>query len=298
MGTSTPAAWARDKARKIQRYATGDVASYARAARDVMLPGVPVAAILGACANGGTDENTTGWISGSASERERAVVTGRKPLGGDPREGYGHVGSGDLHELGPLGAEAGHEGEAVAGEDTPWGRAARSAGVRKALHRDGVIGERWYGAVADQLAIGVWSIQRHGVAVCEKLRAVDPRLAWELDGDGVPKRWTLWAWAAGIGAWSAGNSGLTRHVLAHRDELAAVPESARWGAFCRLAGEVDDRGAKHAQDEYTALRTAQKLEAARLAAPLIGDEPWALAWLDDGLGADRDAVMARLAAIS
>ena len=67
---------------------------------------------------------------------------------------------------------------------------------------------------------------------------------------------------------------------------------------CGRAAEVDDRGAKHAQDEYSALRMAQKLEGARLAAPLVLDEPWALAWLDDGLGAERDAVMARLAAIA
>jgi len=87
-------------------------------------------------------------------------------------------------------------------------------------------------------------------------------------------------------------------VLAHREKLAQVPEAARYGALCRLAGEVDDRGAKHKQDEYTALRTAQKLEGARLATQWITDEPWALAWLDDGLGAERDAVMARLAAIS
>ena len=298
MGTSTPTDWARDKRRKLQRYAEGDVARYVRAARDMLMPGVPVAAILGACANGGADENTTGWRSCSDRERAEAVTLGRKPLGGDPREGYGHVGSDDLHELGPLGAEAGHVPEAVAGEGTPWARAARSAGVRKALGRDGVLGERWYGAVADQIAIGVWSVQQHGVAVCEKLRAVDPRLAWELDGDGVPKAWTLWSWAAALGAWSAGNGGLARHVARHAEALAAVPEALRWGAFCRAAAETDDPGAKHRQDEYTALRTAQKIEGARLAAPMIPDEPWALAWLDDGLGAERDAIMARLAAIS
>ncbi len=298
MGTATPVAWARDKRGKIQRYAEGDVARYARAARDVMLPGVPVAAILGACANGGRNENTTGWRSGSARERDEALTLGRKPLGGDPREGYGHVGSKDLHELGPLGAEGGHEGEPVAGDDTPWGRGARSDGVRKALNRPAVLGERWYGAVADQIAVGVWSLQQHGVAVCEKLRAVDPRLAWELDGDGVPKVWTLWSWAGCLGGWSAGNGGLARHVLAHRAQLAEVSEAVRYGALCRLAGVVDDRGGKHKQDEYTALRTGQKLEGARLATQWLPDEPWALAWLDDGLGADRDAVMARLAAIS
>lgn len=300
MGTATPSAWARDKARKVRAYVEGDVARYVRAARDVILPGVPVAAILGACANGGTNENTTGWISGSSTEQQHALTVGRKPLGGDPRSGYGRVGSHDLHELGPLGAEGAHEGEPVAGEGSTWARGARSASVRKVLGREGVLGERWYGAVADQVAIGVWSIQQHGVAVAEKLCAVDPRLAWSLDGEGgaVPKVWTLWAWAGALGAWSAGNGGLARHVLRLAARLAEVPEAQRFAAFCRLAAETDDPGFKHAQNEYTALRTAQKLEAARLATQWLPDEPWALAWLDDGLGAERDALMARLSAIS
>jgi len=297
MGTATPTEWARDKRRRAERYAR-DYLSVFRNARDVILPGVPVAAIIGAAMNGGIDENTTGWISGSAAERDHAMTVGRKPLGGDPREGYGHVGSKDLHECGPLGAEGNHEGEPVAGEGSTWARGARAASVRKVLSRDGVIGERWYGAVADQIAIGVWSLQQHGVSVCEKLRAVDPRLAWALDGDGVPKVWTLWSWAGALGGWSAGNGGIARHVIKHREKLVTVPEAVRFGVLCRLAGEVDDGGAKHKQDEYTALRTGQKFEGARLAVPLIPDEPWADAWLDDGLGADRDTVMARLAAVS
>lgn len=298
MGTSLPTEWARDKRRKAERYVR-DYLGVWRAARDVMLPGAPVALLIGAAMNGGVDENTTGWRSGSARERAEALTLGRKPLGGDPRSGYGKVDGDDLHELGPLGAEAGHVPEAVAGEGTPWALAARSPAVQKVLGREAVMGEAWYGAAADQIAVGVWSLQQHGVAVCEKLRAIDPRLAWALDGDGVPKSWSLWAAAMGcLGGWSAGNGGLARHVARHAEALAAVPEALRWGAFCRAAAETDDPGAKHRQDEYTALRTAQKIEGARLAAPMIPDEPWALAWLDDGLGADRDAVMARLAAIS
>ena len=99
-------------------------------------------------------------------------------------------------------------------------------------------------------------------------------------------------------AWSAGAGGMLRHLARYAEELAALAPAARWGAFCRSAAEVDDRGARHAQDEYSALRTSQKLQAARLAAQWTGEGPAALAWLDDGLGADRDAVMARLAAVS
>jgi len=91
---------------------------------------------------------------------------------------------------------------------------------------------------------------------------------------------------------------MMRHVARFADELAALAPAARWGAFCRRAAETDDRGAKHGQDEYSALRTCQKLAAGRLAVRWTGEGDAALAWLDDGLGAERDAVMARLAAIS
>ena len=295
MSSATPAAWARDKARKVRAYAEGDVARYVRAARDVLMPGVPVAALLGCAANGGTNENTTGWISGSAAEQQHALTVGRKPLGGDPRSGYGHVGSKDLNELGPFGPEGNHVGEPVAGTGSAWAELAVTAGVRKVLNRDGVIGERWYGAVADQCAIGVACLARHAHGAWRRL---DPRVRWVEDGDGMPKAWTLFAYVTAMLSWSAGDGRAVQHFNAYADQLAAVPETARWATFCRLAGVEDDGGFQHRQDEYSALRTAQKLEAARVAAQWLPDEPWASAWLDEGLGAERDAVMARLASIA
>lgn len=295
MGTSLPTEWARDKRRKLQRYAEGDVARYVRAARDVLMPGVPVAALLGCAANGGENECTTGWRSGSARERDEALTLGRKPLGGDPRSGYGHVGSSDLHELGPFGVEGGHEGEPVAGPGSAWAELATSPGVVKVLGRSGVVGERWYGALGDQCALGVACLARHAHGAWKRL---DPRLRWAEDGDGAPKVWTLWSYACAMMSWSAGDGRAVEHLEAYAEQLAQVDEAHRWGAFSRLAGEVDNRGAKHRQDEYSALRTNQKLEAARVAVKWLPDEPWASAWLDDGLGAERDVIAARLAAIA
>ena len=52
MGTTPPLEWGRAKRSKVKTYAEGEVGRWARAARDVCLPGVPVAALLGFAANG------------------------------------------------------------------------------------------------------------------------------------------------------------------------------------------------------------------------------------------------------
>jgi hypothetical protein len=248
----------------------------------ILTPGVPVVAHLGFAANGGRDENTTGWISCSDREREEALVKGRKPLGGDPRVGYGSVTSDDLHELGAWGVEGGHVPERVATGDCPWVTGARSDGVRKVLDRAGVEGHEWHGAHEDQIAIGVWNLARHSRQIRAKL---PPALAWADDA----KPWCLWRWAMSMMSWSAGTGGASRHVARYADALAAVPHAQRWGALVRLASTYDGDGRKHGRPSYSVLRTAQKIEAARLTADAA-----ALAFLDDGLGADRDAVYTRL----
>lgn len=291
MGADHPDAWAADKARKLRRYVDGDVATWTRRARDVLMPGVPVALLLGVACNGDVDEDTTGWISGKPDEVRHALTVGRKPLGGDPRTGYGRVDGDDLHELGPFGVEAGHVPGEVAGVGTPWEILGRWEGARKALGREAVTGPRWHGAIADQCVIGVATIVQHAHRVREKLRAIDPRLAWDEDGDGGPKAWRLWALMMGVSGWSAGDTGIARHVARYASTLAAAPEAERWGAFVRCAAGYDGDGAKHARPSYTACRSAQKLCAGLLAVPLIADEPWAAAWLDDHLASDRAKVL-------
>ena len=261
----------------------GDLVERASA---ILTPGVPVVAHLGFAANGARDENTTGWISCSDREREEALKVGRKPLGGDPRTGYGSVASDDLHELGAWGVEGGHVPERVATGDCPWVTGARSDGVRKVLDRAGVEGHEWHGAHEDQIAIGVWNLSRHASQIRAK---VDPRLSWA-SGD---KPSTLWRWALTMMSWSAGTGGASRHVARYADALALLPEAQRWAAFVRLASTYSGDGRKHARPSYSALRTCQKIEAARAHADAA-----ALAFLADDLDADRDAVYARLVAVS
>lgn len=296
MGAATPDEWAADKAGKLRRYvADADVMAALRSARDVMLPGVPLAALLGVAANGARNENTTGWITCSPREREDAVHLGRKPLGGDPHTGYGEVNGRDLHELGPFGVEAGHVPDLVAGPGTPWSELAVGEGVRKALGRDAVTGSRWHGAVADQVVVGVACVRRHAVAMRAKLLAIDARLVWTADGDdGGPKVWTPWALWMGVAAWSAGEGGLARHVERYASTLAATPEADRLAALVRCAATYDGGGAKHRRPSYTLVRTAQKARAGLAAVDLTGEGDDARAWLSDGLGGDRSAVLAAL----
>jgi hypothetical protein len=285
MGTTPPLEWGRAKRSKVKTYAEGEVGRWARAARDVCLPGVPVAALLGFAANGAVNENTTGWLVGDEAERAKALAKGRYPLKrSDPREGYGRVGGNHLHELGPFGVEGGKTPTPVATDpECPWVSLASSDAVVKVLGRPGVTGRDWYDAVADQTVIGVANLTRHLRAIRAKL---DPRLTWPED-----KPVSAWAYSLAMMSWSAGSSGCARHVNAYADDLAALPEEQRWSAFLRFAGAVDDPRAKHRADEYSALRTEQKRCAGMIACEFTGEDPQ---WLDPGLGPERDAVYAAL----
>ncbi len=297
MGASHPKDWAEDKRRRLRSYVDGDVGVWSARARDVCLPGVPLAALLGFAANG-NKYNTTGWRVSDEAERQEALRVGRKPFGGDPREGYGRIGSDDLHELGEFGIEGGHCPTPCATDPScAWVVGARSDAVRKILGRAGVEGAAWYGATADACAIGVWNIRRHMNAARRKLAEVDPRLSWESDEKPV----TLWMLTAASMSWSAGSGGFVRHVRPYAAALAPLPENHRVAEFMRRAASEDGGKSRHRDDEWTSLRDAQKREGAALCAPWIAAEPWGLAWVrDDGFrdDAERERVYQRLVEVS
>lgn len=298
MGSSAPKDWAEDKRKRLRSYVDGDVGEWSAKARDVCLPGVPLAALLGFAANGRPKTNTTGWLRGDAAERDEALRTGRKPLGGDPREGYGHVGSDDLHELAEYGVEGGHCPTPVATDpECAWVVGAKSDAVRKILGRAGAIGAGWRDDTAASSAIGVWNIRRHMNAVRKKLAELDPRLSWESDEKPV----TPWVLAAASMSWSAGSGGFVKHVRPYAAALAPMPENHRIAEFLRRAAEVDGGKSRHGDDEWTGLRFSQKWAGAVLCAPWIAAEPWGVEWLrDDGFAddAERERVYARLVELS
>lgn len=289
MGNAYPDDWAKSKRSKLRDCARGDVGEWSRRALAVCLPGVPLAAALGFAGNG-DEYNTTGWRVGDEEERARAVAKGRFPFKSkrpDDTSVYGHIGSDDLHELGWYGVEGGHCPTPCATDpDCAWVRLADDDEVVKILGRKAVTGGDWYGAIADQCAVGIANIRRHMRQIRAKL---DARIAWSDD-----RPVSLWMWSMACMSWSAGTGRAASHVNAYAAELAAVDESRRVGLFMELAGAVDDPGGRHRQDEYSALREAQKRAAARLAVEFTGEGPSALAWLDDGLGGDRGRVLARL----
>jgi len=289
MGADDPKRWAFEHRDDIARDTKPAIAEMMARARDVLLPGAPVAALVGFTANG-DPYNTTGWIRGDQRERDEAIRKGRFPLKKkDPRdpEVYGHIGSDDLHELERFGVEGGHCPTPCATDpECAWVVGARSESVRKILNRAGVEGAAWYGAVDDAIAIGVWNLRRHLDKAREELAEFDPRLSWDDDAKPV----TLWMLFCAMSRWSAGGRG-SRHIGRFAVRLAPLDGNARVGEFMRAAAEVDDPGNRHKQDEYTALRSAQKLEAGRAACKLTGEDA---AWFADGLDADRDAVYARL----
>lgn len=290
MSGALPASWANDKAEKARRYASGEVADALSAAVPLLMPGAPIAALIGVACNGGRNENTTGWVKCDSAEIEKAERVGHTPMGRS-LDAYARRG---LHELGPFGVEAGHALGPVASPGTPWANGARDPRVVQALGRQGVTGPgAWYGAIADQVTIGVWCLVEHGRGVYAR---IDPRARPALGADGLPTTWSLWPFALAAMAWSAGNGGCAGHVNAYVDELAALPEAQRWGAFTRLASLVDDPRQKHRADEYSALRTRQKLRAGLLAAGLTHED---VTWFADGLDAtERAAVDARLVRIA
>ena len=291
MGNAHPVQWARDRRRRLEQWAKGDVGRWTREALAVCLPGVPLAAMLGFFANNGVDQNTTGWKSGDESERAKAVERKRFPLKrADPSDAevYGHIGSDDLHELGPGGVEGNRCPAPVATGACPWVSLATSAEVVKVLGREGVTGAAWYGAHRDQCVIGVANVARH-------LRAIRARLDARLQWDDL-KPLGIYAVFCGMSSWSAGGGRMEDHLERHAEHLAPLPEHTRVGEFLRLAGAVDDRGGRHREDEYTAIRWGQKREAMILAAQWTGED---VSWFGDGLSdADRAEVYARLVAVT
>lgn len=290
MAVEDPVKWGKSKLRKLAEM--GDEwAEWTTKARDVSLPGVPLAALAGFCFNGDA-WCTTGWKTCSPEERAEAIAKGKRPFKKGVRGDYGGVDrEGDLHEVGWWGTEAAKTPNLVAVGSCPWVSLADDADVVKVLGRKAVTGGDWYEAMADQCAIGVANLRRHWRNAREDLH---PSLRWDKDD----KRAVPWRYFLAMAHWSAGGRACD-HVNAYADDLAPLPESQRWGAFMRFAAEHDDAGSRHRQDEYTAWKTACKIEGGVAAAPSLG-EPWAEEWLrSDGLAtAERARIYTRLCEVS
>lgn len=299
MGASdhNPLEYARSKRALMSGWASGDVGRWVRTAAGIVAPGTPVAGWLGFASNGmSTRSNTTGWLTGSAAERAEAARTGQTPirLGStryDPNNASLWSNRG-FHELGLFGVEGGRASGPVPGpgEHGTWHRLAGDAQVRAILGgRSATTAAGAWVATADQIAVGIVGVARHARGV----RAIMPEgLRWPVNAAGDPATWSCWALACAFMAWSAGDTGAANHLRIGADAAARVPEAQRWGAWLSALAASGQRGAarSHANPAYSAIRTAQKLEAGRVASSATG-EAWASEWLRGGVS---DAVAAQV----
>ena len=136
--------------------------------------------------------------------------------------------------------------------------------VRELLGRDAIApdGDAWQSAVRDQTAVGLADLRRGQRAVADQLPTVAPATPG-----------SAWGWYLALSAWSAGAGGTAGHLRPHAAQLAAVPSSQRVGAYLTaLIGDVSagrfssSESLSHRNAAYSALRTLQKLECARLLA--------------------------------
>lgn len=290
MGASdrNPMDYARSKRALMVGWATGEVGRLVRAAAAVVAPGTPVAGWLGFASNGvSLRSNTTGWLTGSASERAEAARTGQTPirLGDtryDPRNASLWSNRG-FHELGIFGVEGGRaSGPAPGpGDHGTWHRLASDAQVRAILGRAATTAPGGWVAAEDQIAVGMVGVARHARGV----RALMPEsLRWPVNASGDPSAWSCWSLACAFMAWSAGDAGAARHLRIGAEAAARVPEAVRWEAWLSALVASGQGGAarSHANPSYSAVRTAQKLEAGRVAATATA-EAWAPEWLRGGV---------------
>lgn len=274
---NTPDGWAQGKASKMRGYASGPVGAAMRAAAPVVSPGAPVCAWLGVAANGGVNENTTGWITGSASEREAAARNRRTPItvdGGNPYDPNNATvwpnKATAFHELGVFGVEGGPARGPCPAPGSPWDRVAASPLVRQVLGRAGKTGAGEWRSVPDQVTIGMVNNLNHGLAVN---RLLPVALRFVLDSDGRPAHWSQWVHVCCTMGWSAGDSGARNH-LALFPELSRVPEAERFSEWIRrlvTSGPAPGTARSHRNPWYSGVRTAQKLVAGVVASSMTGE---------------------------
>jgi hypothetical protein len=301
--TESPDTWAQGKRAKLQAYASGKVGEWTRRALPVIAPGSFVCSWLGVFANGSEWENTTGWITGSASERETAARERRTPIRTadttyDPNDASLWSNRG-FHELG-VGGVTGGSARGAAPSGGAWMAGASAADVRAVLGRAANTAPGAWRAPAgipDQVVLAMWSLRNHAVEVARVLGGAvrGPRAVLEVV-DGKPATpWSQWTFALATMGWSAGSTGAANHLRPYLAELVLVEPALRFSRWTELLVERGrpGRARSHGNAFYSCLRTWQKFQAGVIAAPMTG-EGAAGARFTAYAGRDRDRVFEAL----
>jgi hypothetical protein len=163
--------------------------------------------------------------------------------------------------------------------------------VKRALNGPAPLTEGSWRDLPPQIAVGLSNLHGKRRAVVNALRAAGVPPV----GDNDP--WTV---IMMLMAWSTGPGGVAAHVRHFARAIAGVSGERRWGALIRAAFEAAERGTVPARmphnhrlnPYYSLIRGMQKVEVGRRLIQATGGN---VAFLDDGLGTDRQTVYDKLA---
>lgn len=163
--------------------------------------------------------------------------------------------------------------------------------VKRALNGPAPLTEGSWRNLPPQIAIGLSNLHGKRRSVVNALRAAGVPPV----GDNDP--WTV---IMMLMAWSTGPGGVAAHVRHFARSIANVSGERRWGALIRAAFEAAERGTVPARmphnhrlnPYYSLIRGMQKVEVGRRLLQATGGNT---AFLDDGLGADRQTVYDKIA---
>lgn len=163
--------------------------------------------------------------------------------------------------------------------------------VKRVLNGPAPLTEGSWRDLPPQIAVGLSNLHGKRRAVVNALRAAGVPPV----GDNDP--WTV---IMMLMAWSTGPGGVAAHVRHFARAIAGVSGERRWGALIRAAFEAAERGTVPARmphnhrlnPYYSLIRGMQKVEVGRRLIQATGGN---VAFLDDGLGADRQTVYDKLA---
>lgn len=240
-----PRTYAREKLGMLQRRKAGEIGEITARLVAIAWPGVPPEAFHGFTAFSTSPTENTTEATGNA-----------------------------FHEVGLYQVEAGLRGGPAPNPDpraeyNAWGALHDSELVRRMLGRAATMEHNaWKRALADQIAVGLANLKRHGDGINRALSGL---------GIGARDPASNWAVMTAFTAFSRGGA-QARRVFGHfARELASVPEHGRWLRLRELVVDAcrQQRGGIGAQPgrsgaAYALVRTEQKFESGYLLAVRTG----------------------------
>jgi hypothetical protein len=185
-----------------------------------------------------------------------------------------------FHAVGLFGPPAGRTATAPdpnpRGLDNAWGRLHDDSRVRAALGRNASMSPGGWRALPDQVAVGLVNLLEDGYAT-QRL------LPTSISTRDISSPWFA---AAAFAGWSSGPGGAAPRFRRFEGNLARAGLDSRWTAYVKslvddyAAGRITSHDAcTHGNAAFSAVRTAQKLQAGKALAERTGGN---VGWFDVG----------------